>query len=114
MKTDIVYSTECYLTLFFNETCDLESASWRDTYPTLQKALNAAQRIFSTVYPHTAERVVICSSYTGEILAECVKEEADTLEAWESFEDDFYPDDDWNYNEDLGYDPYLGCYTDDC
>ena len=26
------------------------------------------------------------------------------------------PDDDpdWDYNEDMGYDPYLGCYTDDC
>ena len=22
--------------------------------------------------------------------------------------------DDWGYNEDEGYDPYLGCYTDDC
>lgn len=22
--------------------------------------------------------------------------------------------DDWDFNEDCGYDPYLGCYTDDC
>ena len=21
---------------------------------------------------------------------------------------------DWGYNEDMGYDPYMGCYTDDC
>lgn len=38
--------------------------------------------------------------------------------------DDLYPDDpsieeemgwsDWGYNEDTGYDPYMGCYTDDC
>ena len=21
---------------------------------------------------------------------------------------------DWDYNEDMGYDPYMGCYTDDC
>ena len=21
---------------------------------------------------------------------------------------------DWNYNEDMGFDPYMGCYTDDC
>ena len=21
---------------------------------------------------------------------------------------------DWDYNEDMGFDPYLGCYTDDC
>lgn len=24
------------------------------------------------------------------------------------------PDEDWGYNEDMGFDPYLGCYTDDC
>lgn len=24
------------------------------------------------------------------------------------------PDPDWGYNEDMGYDPYMGCYTDDC
>lgn len=24
------------------------------------------------------------------------------------------PDEDWDYNEDMGFDPYLGCYTDDC
>ena len=23
-------------------------------------------------------------------------------------------DEDWGYNEDEGFDPYLGCYTDDC
>ena len=21
---------------------------------------------------------------------------------------------DWGYNEDMGFDPYMGCYTDDC
>ena len=21
---------------------------------------------------------------------------------------------DWGFNEDMGYDPYMGCYTDDC
>jgi len=24
------------------------------------------------------------------------------------------PDPDWGFNEDMGYDPYMGCYTDDC
>ena len=22
--------------------------------------------------------------------------------------------DDWDYNEDMGFDPYMGCYSDDC
>lgn len=30
----------------------------------------------------------------------------------EEEEEDF--DEDWGYNEDMGFDPYLGCYTDDC
>jgi hypothetical protein len=29
-------------------------------------------------------------------------------------EDEEDPDEDWGYNEDMGFDPYLGCYTDDC
>lgn len=30
--------------------------------------------------------------------------------------DDTMPDpyEDWGFNEDMGYDPYMGCYTDDC
>ena len=24
------------------------------------------------------------------------------------------PDLEWGYDEDMGFDPYLGCYTDDC
>lgn len=24
------------------------------------------------------------------------------------------PDSDWGFNEDTGFDPYMGCYTDDC
>ena len=27
---------------------------------------------------------------------------------------DLDPDPDWGFNEDMGYDPYMGCYTDDC
>ena len=29
-------------------------------------------------------------------------------------EEDEDPDEDWGYNEDMGFDLYLGCYTDDC
>lgn len=28
--------------------------------------------------------------------------------------EDYDDDPDWGYNEDMGYDAYLGCYTDDC
>ena len=45
-------------------------------------------------------------------------------ESYEPTPEELYPDDpsieeemgwtDWGYNEDMGYDPYLGLYTDDC
>ena len=48
-----------------------------------------------------ASTVVVLDMDTGEVVAE-VAEAND------------YPDPDWGYNEDMGYDPYMGCYTDDC
>ena len=39
----------------------------------------------------------------------------DTDEVIMTFEDeDPSEDNDWGYNEDMGFDPYLGCYTDEC
>ena len=38
----------------------------------------------------------------------------DTGEAVFDAVDDAALDLDWGYNEDCGYDPYMGCYTDDC
>ena len=35
-----------------------------------------------------------------------------TFQVVESCDDD--PGDDWGYNEDCGFDPYMGCYTEDC
>ena len=31
-----------------------------------------------------------------------------------TFEDEDSGSEDWGYNEDMGFDPYLGCYTDEC
>lgn len=33
---------------------------------------------------------------------------------WESYCEEEAYDDDWDYNEDMGFDPYEGCYTFDC
>jgi len=38
----------------------------------------------------------------------------DKMFGQEEDEEDEDPDEDWGYNEDMGFDPYLGCYTDDC
>ena len=50
-----------------------------------------------------AENIHIADLETGEIL-------------WD-WRQDFDPRNDpadWDYNEDCGFDPYMGCYTDDC
>lgn len=52
-------------------------------------------------------KITFIDTETGELLLECSHSEAGptAVDDWE---------DDWNYNEDLGFDPYLGCCTDDC
>lgn len=46
-----------------------------------------------------ASTVVVLDMDTGEMVAETAEP---------------YDDPDWDYNEDMGYDPYMGCYSDDC
>ena len=46
--------------------------------------------------------VLVMDVDTGEIL-------------WNGVDAEEYDDPgDWDFNEDMGYDPYMGCYTDDC
>ena len=106
MKTEIVYTTPCAITIHFSETCDLDSAYYRERFKTLKDAINAAEFIFYNVYPVTAKKITIWDTNTGEILAECFPDDVE-----DPNEEDY---NDWDYNEDMGYDPYMGCYTDDC
>lgn len=45
-----------------------------------------------------ADAILVTDMDTGEIVCDL----------------DLTPDPDWGYNEDMGFDPYMGCYTDDC
>ena len=70
------------------------------------KALLVAEDIFAGefVFPaRDVKQILITDSNTGELLATCAPD-AD-------FDDNCNS---WSYNEDCGFDPYLGCYTDDC
>jgi len=51
----------------------------------------------------------IWDSNTGEVYVTCSSDDESTSE-----EDDSCPVEDWGYNEDEGFDPYLGEYTWDC
>lgn len=105
MTTTIMYSTTCTLTLYYKEG-DLKSSDWRQQYRLLQEALDEAKFILEALYPEDVERIIIYDANTGEVLAECLPDD---------IEEDDDPDyRDWDYNEDMGFDPYMGCYSDDC
>ena len=83
---------------------------------TLEAALEYAQAIFDdkTLFNgESVEYIHIINSETGELIAECEADKEIPLntEVWPTANEIF---DDWGFNEDMGYDPYLGCYSDDC
>lgn len=110
MKITLTYgsSFDLIITTLDNVfTCEMEHC-------TLQNAVNYAESLFNDetcIHARAIVKVMICDSNTGEICAEC-EPSPFCVEAEECQEVSL--DDDWDYNEDMGFDPYLGCYTDDC
>ena len=111
MKTTLHYST--FMTLYvyaygMTAMIDLGCKSLEDT-------LDFVQHIFDDdtfIHGETVDTIHVIDSKTGELIAECEPDkEANDSESWPTPEEIF---DDWGYNEDEGFDPYLGCYTDDC
>ena len=101
MNVEIMYATRCKASVSL-----LDGTSWTydNRFNTLKEALEWAQEQIDgqSQFDHI-KSIVIVDVHTGEVLAECTPDE-DPYEGW----------DDWGYNEDMGYDPYMGCYTDDC
>lgn len=97
MKTTFTILSNCQVTL------SDENHRWTPDYSfaTLEDALAYCEEQID--YRQQATHAFVFNSKNGEVYAECEAEE-------EEFDDDC----DWGYNEDMGYDPYLGCYTDDC
>lgn len=102
MVCEIMYATRCEATLY-----DVNGDSWtyNSEFKTLKDAIEWAQFMID-VRPINFEiaKIYIIDSDTGEILAECKPDD---------FDEESY-DGDWDYNEDMGFDPYMGCYSDDC
>lgn len=101
MKTTLHYSecmTLCVRTLGMTVTMDLGPK-------VLDDVLAYVEHIFddgTMFHAECVDDVHIINTNTGELIAEC---RPDRL-----IEDDS----DWNFNEDLGYDPYEGSCTYDC
>lgn len=86
-------------TRYSMEVCDAETgeytpvALFSDIVPA-----DVLHDLCVTLFENTkgASTVVCIDMETGEVVAEAAD------------------DPDWGYNEDMGFDPYMGCYTDDC
>lgn len=108
MKTTLTYSAPFTLiiTAVNGDVVTLDAAS-----QTLDSILEYVDMIFNDATPlfhgNGITLITVCDSTTGEIVAECRPD--DELD----FDNPNY-DPDWGYNEDMGFDPYLGCYSDDC
>lgn len=112
MKTTLHYST--FMTICVH-ACGVTATVDYGCKP-LEDVLDFVQAIFNdeTLFcGESVESVHVIDSKTGELIAECVpdKEVNNDVESWPTPEEIF---DDWDYNEDMGFDPYLGCYSDDC
>ena len=105
MKTILHYSekmTLCVRALGITATIDLGCKSLDDTLGYVDCIFGDA----TMFHGEDVEYVHVINSETGELIAECVPDHEDPNE------DDYDPD--WGYNEDMGFDPYMGCYSDDC
>lgn len=106
MKLEIMYATFCEATVY--ET-NGDSWSYNYQFKTLKDAIKWAQfQIEARPISFEIKRIYISSCDTGEILAMCTPDDVDEDSSDESYWDD------WDYNEDMGFDPYMGCYSDDC
>jgi hypothetical protein len=90
-------------TKYSMEVLDAENREWTpvalfsDIIP-VDTLAEMGRTMWDCVYG--AEDVSIIDMDTGEVV-------------W-CHTDDTTDDSDWNYNEDMGFDPYMGCYSDDC
>lgn len=106
MKTFLTYGSSFELIITTTDTvfrCEI-------SHLPLQDAVSLAQDIFdgyTAIKGNMVSKITICDSTTGEICAECYPDEE------VGFDNPNY-NPDWEFNEDMGFDPYLGLYTDDC
>ena len=88
-------------TKYSMEICDAETGEYTPVALWTDIPTEVLHELCVTLLGYTegASTVVCIDMDTGEVVAEAAE-----------------PDDDpdWGYNEDMGYDPYEGCYSFDC
>ena len=112
MKTEICYGS--HFEILINTTN--ERFSFDFGAGTLGQAIQWAELVFEghheLLRATAIKEIIICDAHTGEILAEC----APDLDYEESdFEnEDHYTGDCDDFDLEMGFDPYEGCWTGDC
>lgn len=92
------------------EVNEMDYLDWQDG--------ELAQNVFPYLSADEREMLIsgICPTCWDKMFGEGSQWEGihttDEIGEEEDFDEDL--DEDWSYNEDMGFDPYLGCYTDDC
>lgn len=118
MKIHIINNARSFIVSYWND-----DASWEDPnpYSTIDAAVAAAENEIDV--RQQAIGAHILDTETGEIYVTCYWDDESTPEEdygpqdieWDDhYWDDGCPVEDWGYNEDEGFDPYLGEYTFDC
>ena len=105
MKTTLHYSARMTLCVHALDITSQIDLGWKP----LEETLEYIDCIFNNAtmfHADCVDWVHIIDSTTGELIAEC---EPDPKP---SDKNEYDPD--WDYNEDMGFDPYEGGYTYDC
>ena len=102
MTATLMINAKCSMTLWNDEKtweAPYDFSSINDALSYAEEQIDVAQQALgATIY----------ETDTGIVLAHCSWDDESTPE------EDYGAWDDWNYNEDEGFDPYLGEYTWDC
>jgi len=109
---EFCYCEKMYFTFGLNDGTTLDS---KIMTMTLDKAIEFVRSTLENA--PGMDEIVCCNAETGEVIFIARKHDDDCVEEIDDdpydieWDDHYY--DDWG-NEDMGFDPYLGCYTDDC
>ena len=103
MNIHIYNYARSFIVAYWNDDSEWEDAC---PYSTIDAAVEAARNEIDV--RQQAISAAIWDADTGEVYMVCGFDEEDIAE------EDYGAWDDWGYNEDEGFDPYLGEYTWDC
>lgn len=107
MKTELTYSTKisAYITSVRGNVFQCDFFPYATLDECKRWAKNALDDNLMEIPAQLISKISFCDANTAELLMTCERDEEEA-KAEDPLE--------WNFDEDLGFDPYLGEYTYDC